>query len=173
MKPDLLQVLEEHQQFQKTNLVRLLRQTVRLITTEISRTLVKHGHQNLSARHLNVFENLETAENNIITLANRAGISKQAMSKLVKEITQEGYAVVVHDKRDHRLQVVQLTEKGMDFLRLLQTEIQKKYQDLLDSGLVEEEKMSDMYQTLTGISKFLDRRYDNGGEVEIPSKIFI
>ena len=156
MKPDLLIVLENHQNFQKINMIRILRHSVRLITNEISKTLVKNGHQNLSARHLNVFENLEVSDNNIISLANRAGISKQAMSKLVKEIALEGYVNVVTDKRDNRVQLVQLTEKGADFLLLLQREILNKYQEILDLGLTQKEDVALVYHTLKTIIGFFE-----------------
>lgn len=156
MKPDLLIVLENHQHFQKNNMIRILRHSVRLITNQINKTLVKNGHQNLSARHLNVFENLEVSDNNIISLANRAGISKQAMSKLVKEIALEGYVNVVTDKRDNRVQLVQLTEKGADFLLLLQKEILDKYQEILDLGLTEKEDVVLVYRTLKSIIDFFE-----------------
>lgn len=158
MKQDLQSVLEDHQKFQKINLVRVLRQSVRLVTHEISKSLAKNGHTNLSARHLNVFENLTTSDNNIVHLANRAGISKQAMSKLVKEIAAEGYIKVVTDQRDSRLQIVKLTEKGASFLSFLQEEIWKKYDDVLDLGIVTKSDMENLYQTLTSVQKHLEGR---------------
>jgi DNA-binding MarR family transcriptional regulator len=156
MKQDLLSVLEDHQQFQKINLVRILRQSVRLVTHEISKSLLKNGHANLSARHLNVFENLTTSDNNIVHLANRAGISKQAMSKLVKEIAAEGYIKVVTDQRDSRLQIVKLTDKGSAFLLLLQEELWKKYEEVLNLGVVTKSDLENLYQTLTSMQKHLE-----------------
>lgn len=158
MKPDLAIVLENHQQFQRINLVRVLRLTVRMITSEISRNLIRNGHQNLSARHLNVFENLTPTDNNIVSLAHKAGISKQAMSKLVKEIAHEGYVNVVTDKRDNRVQLVQLTEKGADLLVLLQKEIMDKYNEILELGIVQKEDIETVFHTMASISDHLDYR---------------
>lgn len=163
MKPDLLVVLENHQEFQKINMVRILRQSVRLITHEISKSLIKNGHPNLSARHLNVFENLTVSDNNINSLANRAGISKQAMSKLVKEIAVEGYIEVVTDKRDSRLQIVMLTEKGNSFLLLLQKELLSKYYEILELGLVTKSDFETVYQTLKSIVSFLETKSHKEG----------
>jgi DNA-binding MarR family transcriptional regulator len=162
MKQDLLSTLENHQEFQKINLVRVLRQSVRLITNQISKNLIKHGHPNLSARHLNVFENLTAGDNNIVTLANRAGISKQAMSKLVKEIAAEGYIDVVTDKRDSRLQIVKLTEKGGSFLLTLQKELLNKYYEVLEVGEVTKSDMETVYKTVKSITRFLESE-TNGG----------
>lgn len=158
MKQDLQSVLEDHQKFQKINLVRVLRQSVRLVTHEISKSLIKNGHTNLSARHLNVFENLTTSDNNIVHLANRAGISKQAMSKLVKELAAEGYIKVVTDQRDSRLQIVKLTEEGAAFLLLLQEELWKKYEDVLNLGIVTKSDLENLFQTLTSVQKHLEGR---------------
>ena len=158
MKTDAMSVLENHQAFQKINLVRVLRQTVRAITHQISRELHQTGHQNLSARHLNVFENLETSGNNIVSLANRAGISKQAMSKLVKEVTAEGYISVATDKRDSRVQNVTLTEKGTDFLLALQKEALRNYYELLELGTVSKSDIKTVHQTLESIGGFLDTK---------------
>ena len=153
-----MSVLENHQTFQKINLVRVLRQTVRAMTHEISRELNQAGHPNLSARHLNVFENLETSGNNIVSLANRAGISKQAMSKLVKEVTAEGYITIVTDKRDSRLQNVTLTERGIDFLLSFQKEALRNYYEVLELGTVTKSDMKTVFQTLTSIIGFLNKK---------------
>ena len=159
MKSDLLIVLANHQKFQKTNLIKILRQSVRLITNEISKNLISHGHENLSARHLNVFENLEVSDNNIISLANRAGISKQAMSKLVKEVALEGYVEVVTDKRDNRVQLVQLTEKGPNFLITLESELLEKYADFLEFSSIKKEDMDLVFNTLKAMSNFLESKH--------------
>ena len=103
-----------------------------------------------------VFENLETVGNNIVSLANRAGISKQAMSKLVKEVTAEGYISVVTDKRDSRVQNVTLTEKGTDFLLALQKEALRNYYELLELGTVSKSDIKTVHQTLESIRGFLE-----------------
>ena len=157
-----MQILEKNQQFQKMNMVRILRQSVRLITNEISKKLVQYGHGSLSARHLNVFENLSTSNNNIISLANRAGISKQAMSKLVKEIAAEEYVQVVNDKRDFRVQNVELTQKGADFLEFLQTQIVEKCNEL---ALPTDAKAS-LDRTMAKIMENLESKSEQKGGVK-------
>jgi DNA-binding MarR family transcriptional regulator len=171
MKPELLSVLENHQAFQQTNLIRVLRQSVRLITNEISKTLVLQGHGNLSARHLNVFENLAVSDNNIMSLANRAGISKQAMSKLVKEIAVEGYVNVITDKRDNRVQIVQLTDKGGDFLLFLEKEIKSKYQEILNLGLTQKEDLEQVFRTLKSLSGYVETKSNKKTDKSVVSDL--
>lgn len=113
-----------YRDFNKTNSVRIIRQITRHINAEINYYLSKGGHSQLSARHLSVFENLDFEGTNIVTLAQRAAMTKQAMSKLVKEVIQEGYVKAVIDERDSRALIIHFTDKGIIFLRDMRETIQ-------------------------------------------------
>jgi DNA-binding MarR family transcriptional regulator len=124
-KLNLKEEIELHNNFNKTNSVRIIRQITRHINTEINYYLIQKGHSKLSARHLSVFENLDFDGTNIVTLAHRAGMTKQAMSKLVKEVIQEGYARAIIDERDSRALTVYFTDKGVCFLKDMRETIQE------------------------------------------------
>jgi DNA-binding MarR family transcriptional regulator len=47
------------------------------------------------------------------TLAQRAGITKQAISQLVRELEARGYAEQVPDSTDTRAKIVRLTKRGV------------------------------------------------------------
>ena len=47
------------------------------------------------------------------TLAQRAGITKQAISQLVRELEARGYVEQVPDSTDTRAKIVRLTERGV------------------------------------------------------------
>jgi len=47
------------------------------------------------------------------TLAQRAGITKQAMSQLVRELETRGYVEQVPDSTDTRAKIVRLTKRGV------------------------------------------------------------
>jgi DNA-binding MarR family transcriptional regulator len=47
------------------------------------------------------------------TLAQRAGITKQAISQLVRELEARGYVEQVPDSTDTRAKIVRLTERGI------------------------------------------------------------
>ena len=48
------------------------------------------------------------------TLAQRAGITKQAISQLVRELEARGYVEQVPDSTDTRAKIVRLTQRGVD-----------------------------------------------------------
>jgi DNA-binding MarR family transcriptional regulator len=48
------------------------------------------------------------------TLAQRAGITKQAISQLVRELETRGYVEQVPDSTDTRAKIVRLTRRGVD-----------------------------------------------------------
>lgn len=137
----------------QVNIVRIIRQITRYLTHEITRRLEKSGHSNLSARHLSVFENLDFEGTNIVNLANRAGLTKQAMSKLVKEVYTEGYVNVEPDKRDSRVVMVSFSEKGMDFLKDMYNEIQLNSEEIHLSGVMNEDELSTM---ISSLKKYLE-----------------
>ena len=101
---------------------------------------------------MNLFENLDFEGTNIVTLANRAGVTKQAMSKLVKEVNTEGYVNVKTDQRDSRVVIVSFSEKGIDFLRDLRREIQLTKAHLNENGIISQEESTMM---ITGLQKLL------------------
>lgn len=75
------------------------------------------GHPLVRASHVAVFMGLEASGTNISTLAERAGISRQAMAALVKEVVQIGYVTTRPDAVDRRAVRVELTDAGARFCR--------------------------------------------------------
>lgn len=154
-----LSVQEEidlYKKFNQTNSVRIIRQITRYLTHEISDRLEKSGHFGLSARHLSVFENVDFEGTNIVTLANRAGVTKQAMSKLVKEVNTEGYVHVKTDQRDSRVVIVSFSEKGIDFLRDMRREIQITRAHLNNSDIMSQEESTSMINGLQKLLSYLE-----------------
>ena len=151
-KLSIQEEIDLYKKFNLTNSVRIIRQITRYLTHEISNRLEKSGHIGLSARHLSVFENLDFEGTNIVTLANRAGVTKQAMSKLVKEVNTEGYVNVKTDQRDSRVVIVSFSEKGIEFLTVLRREIQLTKAHLNDNGIMSQEESASM---ISGLQKLL------------------
>ena len=141
MRTEINLVLEKYRRFNDHNLARLVRTVERHITNQISRELQIHGYHSVSARHLQVFEHLDTEGVSIIQLAQRAGISKQAMSKMVKEVAHEGFVHVVTDNRDNRVQLVNVTEKGADLIVDIRRETVRRCDELLTQNIVTREEL--------------------------------
>jgi DNA-binding MarR family transcriptional regulator len=120
-------------QFNERNLVRLIRLVERYTSTSIGKMLEQMGHAPLTARHLQVFENIDPVNgSNIVQLAQSAAISKQAMSKLVQDAAAQGYVRVMPNPDDTRFIVVSLTPDGAAFR-----------QDILENVVVYYEKLMD------------------------------
>jgi DNA-binding MarR family transcriptional regulator len=152
--------IERFQKFNERNFVRLTRQIYRQVTNNINTRLESCGFSDLSARHLSVFDHLDAHGTNIVTLASRAGISKQAMSKLVRETSQAGYVSVETDKNDSRISNVSFNEKGLGFLEILQTEINKAREVILENESVTKEDMSSTISTLSKILTYFEASDD-------------
>jgi DNA-binding MarR family transcriptional regulator len=148
---------EVYQKFNERNIVRLLRQVSRYIYLEVGQRLEQNGHVLLSQRHLQIFEYLGLEGANINTLASKAGITKQAMSKLVKEATAAGYTQTKSLKEDSRVTMVLFTEKGIKFLGDLHVEVKKVRLEM--DGLISYQEIQHVIDTLLKISTYFDEKH--------------
>jgi DNA-binding MarR family transcriptional regulator len=156
MRTEINLVLEKYRRFNDHNLARLVRTVERHITNQISRELQLHGYHSVSARHLQVFEHLDTEGVSIIQLAQRAGISKQAMSKMVKEVACEGFVNVVTDDRDNRVQLVNVTEKGAGLIVDIRRETVRRCDELLTQKIVTREELDQANITFSKLLNHFD-----------------
>jgi DNA-binding MarR family transcriptional regulator len=80
------------------------------------RTLAKchqRGHIKIRRSHNSLFSNLGFGAVRLTELAERAGITQQAMGKLVKEVERLGYVKRHVDETDKRAKIIELTEQGV------------------------------------------------------------
>ena len=122
--------------FSERNLVRLIRLVERQTATNIGKLLEQNGYAPLTARHLQVFESLDPNGSSIVQMAQNAAISKQAMSKLVKDVAAEGFVEALPDERDSRFIVVKLTPKGEVLRRDILLKIIVSYDNLIENGTI-------------------------------------
>lgn len=91
----------------------LLSQALTAFTMEFEREVAKAGHPDISlAMGSNVMRFLGEEGLRIGHIAERAGVSKQAISQQVSYLEKQGYVVVEPDPADSRAKVVRLTERG-------------------------------------------------------------
>jgi DNA-binding MarR family transcriptional regulator len=155
LKSDFKDQFEAHRKFNEKSLVRIIRSVNRIITTAITDRLVVCGYEDLTSRHLSVFENLDFEGTNIVTLAARAGISKQAMSKLVKEVAQGDYIKVVTNRNDTRAQIVYLTPKGIHLLNNIRQQINEYNMHFCNIQNISNEDAAITFQTLSKLFDFV------------------
>ncbi|GAA1769550.1 winged helix DNA-binding protein [Agromyces humatus] len=79
--------------------------------------LAEMGHSSVRMAHLAVFSSLDPEGTRISDLAARAGISRQAMSMLVRDLEASGYVRSAPDPSDRRAIIVELDRRGAEFCR--------------------------------------------------------
>lgn len=100
-------------------------------------------YEGLTLFHTALISNLDIEGTRISLLAERAGVSKQAMGQLVDELERDGFVVRVPDPSDKRATLIKFTERGWQFL-------QDAYQVKLD--------IEATYATILGAEQFATLR---------------
>lgn len=97
------------------HIARLLLRAVRAVQASYIERLQQRGHPGLRTGHIPVFAGLNPgspAGTRITDLANRAGMTRQMMGRLVRELETLGYLATAADPDDLRAVVVTMTERG-------------------------------------------------------------
>jgi len=94
---------------------RLLLRAVRAVNEQIISRLGALGHPDIRGPHTAVFANLDGAGTRAVILAQRAGMTRQSMSNLIRELEAAGYVDVQPDPGDGRAALVRLTPRGEQF----------------------------------------------------------
>ncbi len=104
-------------------LIALLRRTSRRMVEEITERLEAAGYPDSPPRHHPVFENIDPEGTRLTVLAERAGLTHQAMGEFVGELEQRGLVERVPDASDGRARLVRLTDEGRGVVRAAVREI--------------------------------------------------
>jgi DNA-binding MarR family transcriptional regulator len=83
-----------------------------LAEDELFSRLCKSGFPELRPTHGCVFSTISRGGDRLTVLAERAGMTKQAVGEVVSELEQIGYVERVPDPSDGRAKIIQLTERG-------------------------------------------------------------
>jgi DNA-binding MarR family transcriptional regulator len=102
------------------HIARLLLRAVRAVQSTYIERLQQRGHPGLRTGHIPVLaglnpesaESRESAGIRITDLANRAGMTRQMMGRLVRELEALGYLSTATHPDDQRAVVVTMTERG-------------------------------------------------------------
>jgi DNA-binding MarR family transcriptional regulator len=94
---------------------RLLLRAVRAVNEQVIGRLAALGHPEVRGPHTAVFANLDPGGTRAVMLAERAGMTRQAMSALIRELETAGYLQVNPDPADGRAALVRLTARGEKF----------------------------------------------------------
>ena len=82
--------------------------------------LVARGHPDIRTAHAAVFQYLDDQGTTVSVLAERAQMTKQAMSELVQRLEALGYVTRIDDPSDRRAKLVTPTAAGSDVIATAQ-----------------------------------------------------
>lgn len=111
---DKLTELYQFKQEKDRHIGRLVSKTQRFVREIASDLLQAKGYTNFRVGHMVALIHIDLEGSNINNLAHLAGVTKQAMSKLVKELQDEGFVTIEKHPNDARTLIVKLSEKGID-----------------------------------------------------------
>lgn len=121
------------------HLARLLLRTLRTVQNTYLERLQQRGHPGVRTGHIPALAGLDPDGTRITDLATRAGMTRQMMGRLVRELTDLGYLRTRADPADQRAVIVTMTDRGRAFGAAageVMRELEREYGDLLgDPGL--------------------------------------
>jgi DNA-binding MarR family transcriptional regulator len=98
------------------DLLRLLLAAHRSLATELDQSLEERGYPEARPGHVAVLRFIDRRSGTRLTeLAERAGMTKQAMMQLVDDLESHGFVRRVADPDDGRAKMVRLTARGRRF----------------------------------------------------------
>ncbi|MEU7876991.1 MarR family winged helix-turn-helix transcriptional regulator [Microbispora bryophytorum] len=97
----------------ETPLPALLTQARNITVELLHRRLGEDGFEGIRYRHGSVFRFIDEEGSRLTALAERAGLTKQAIAELVDELEGLGYVERASDPKDRRAKIIRLTERGM------------------------------------------------------------
>ncbi|GAA2907423.1 MarR family winged helix-turn-helix transcriptional regulator [Nonomuraea rubra] len=96
----------------KLPLPTLLTQVRDIALEGLHRRLAEEGFEGIRYVHGSVFRHIDAEGSRLTTLAERSGLTKQAIGELVGDLEEHGYLERVADEGDRRAKIIRLTEQG-------------------------------------------------------------
>lgn len=121
---------EEIAAFRQEHIGRLFLRAHRVFSERAFEKFQTYHHPGLRFTHMALIAQLDVEGTYITTLAERAGMTKQAMSQLVDELESRGYVQRAPDPHNRRATLVTFTEDGVRLLRdayQIKQEIEAEY----------------------------------------------
>lgn len=112
----------------------LLREAYTAVDRIVPVRLAQQGHGTIRVAHGAVLQHLDDSGTTVSTLAERAGMTKQAMAELVQYLERHAYVRRMPDPHDQRAKLVQVTDKGREVIaiaRSLAPELERRLIDAL------------------------------------------
>ncbi len=118
--------------------------------------LAKKGYTDFKMTYMPVIMNIDMTGTNNNELANRANVTKQAMSKVINELKKSGYISSKTDPTDKRSTIFSLTSKGKSFVmsaRASVAQLMNEYRKEMGK-----KNYDDLLQKLVSIIEYNDKK---------------
>ena len=133
---------------------RLFLRASRSFAALATRKLKERGHDGLGTTHAALLPHVDLEGTRATALAGRAGMTKQAVGQVVRDLERQGYVERRPDPADSRATLVRFTEAGWRFLRDagdVKREIEEEY-----GAVLGEERMRLLHSTLKDLLEYED-----------------
>ncbi len=140
MDKELKKRLEEFKVHRNRIMGRLLSRAFRIVVDVSSQKLTESGYESYRLGHLVLMVHIDLEGSTINELAAVLGITKQAVSKIVKELQEQGYVETEKHPDDARSVLVKITNKGARFTLEWQSctkVVDKKFEEILGAERLE------------------------------------
>jgi DNA-binding MarR family transcriptional regulator len=127
----------------------------------VSEALEARGYADFKIAYIPFIMNIDPEGTNNNDLAKRAKVTKQAMSKVAKDLQELGYIESKIDKRDKRSTIFILTDKGKKFVieaRLCVKSLMDEYRDSIGK------KFDTMLETMIQLIEYNDKKLQDRDE---------
>lgn len=154
-KPSLDQLLADTEYVKKENWGKLLAISKRQFDEWATRRLSELGYEDFKMVYMPVLMNIRVEGTNNNELAAHAKVTKQAMSKVARELQEMGYIKAKTSPDDKRSTIFSLTDRGKRLVIEARLRV-KELMDLLRAELGSEE-FNRTLATMNRIIDFMDR----------------
>ncbi|WP_420000105.1 MarR family winged helix-turn-helix transcriptional regulator [Streptomyces boninensis] len=139
----------ERQQEPKLPLHALLTRARDIALEGLHQQLAEEGFEGIRFVHGSVFRYIDPEGSRLTTLAERSGLTKQALAELVADLEKHGYLERIADEADRRAKIIRLTEQG----RAAQAAAGRILEDVEQrwSGLLGKDQVAGLRRTLEQI----------------------
>ncbi len=141
----------------------LMTVALRLMTTEFHRHMDEAGYADIRQGAGNVFEHISPEGSTIASMAQRAGVTSQAMVQTVDYLERGGYVKRTPDPSDRRAKLIRITDQGQQMLdtagRILR-EMESQVREVLGDARIRD--LRDSMQQIVAIMSHADS--EAGGE---------
>jgi DNA-binding MarR family transcriptional regulator len=109
--------MEHIESIRRDNIDRLMLRAYRLYVERSLEKLERYGHLRLTISHASILAYIDPDGTHISVLAERLGVTKQAMGQFVAELERRNYVVREIDPTDRRAILVKFTDRGAQFIK--------------------------------------------------------